>query len=67
MALSAIVRKELKDRTVLFRSLRVNTTKAGYGNKRAMLRDKNPEKRADSGPFFMDGLVQHFRWGGGSL
>ncbi len=25
--------------------------------------DKNPEKWADSGPFFMDGLVQHFRWG----
>jgi hypothetical protein len=36
VSLSAIVRKELEDRNFLFiRSLRVNATKAGYGNKRA--------------------------------
>jgi hypothetical protein len=64
VSLSAIVRKELeRDRTVLFRSLRVNTTKAGYGNKRAMLREMSRQESGKVGRFW----ALFYRWPSAAL
>ncbi len=62
VSLSAIVRKELEDRTVLFRSLCVSAIKAGYGNKRTIPKGRSRQE-SRFWAFFMDGLVQHCRRG----